>query len=161
MDLSGSYPELIEKSYGEVLADKKLRKELVVCLHEIFGIDGLRISFDDSNNICCLFEEQFFFKKDFFYGGKPSDKRIQRFFQILKGLQIREEYRGDFVIDLLCKPSSTNLRMKLKFPLRKLIRKQHKKTLDEIKVKDVIIHLQELLDDLKYTLRDYYRYNVF
>jgi len=78
------------KSYGEVLTDEKLQSKLVTCLHETFRINGLRISSMILIIYASFLKKNSFFKDDFFWRGKPSDKRINNFFKILKGLQIKE-----------------------------------------------------------------------
>jgi LytS/YehU family sensor histidine kinase len=61
---------------------------------------------------------EFFEKPDFHYGGKPSDTRLKKFYEIL--ITLEKESKCRFIVDRSTKLSSTNLNLGLKFPLFKI-----------------------------------------
>jgi hypothetical protein len=145
--------ELAGRKYIELIADEKLRKQFYSCLREtVFRIDGL--SFDhDENSLIILFLAEFFDKPDFYWRGKPSDTRLKKFYEILITLEKEKKY--SFIVDKFAKPSSTNLSLKLKFPLSKIGK------LDDIVINDLISYLSELWIWLCHKLSYNYGYKIY
>jgi hypothetical protein len=128
--------ELAGKKYIEVIADEKLRKQFYSCLKEtVFRIDGLSFG-HDKNYLIIRFMTEFFEKPDFHYGGKPSDTRLKKFYEIL--ITLEKESKCRFIVDRSTKLSSTNLNLGLKFPLFKIGK------LDNIVINDLISYLSDL-----------------
>lgn len=150
---------LLEKAFGEVLADKTLRKQLWKCLNsEVFGIDGLRFSCDESHTMSIKLPEQFFDKPDFLWSGKLSDTKLSKFYETLKTLQ--KQFEHDLIVDSYAIPSSTRLQLELKFPLTKFLRDK------ELQINDITIgvmlqHLKDLWKKLIRKLKFDYKWDVF
>jgi len=148
--------ELLERKYGEVVADKKLRTQFHHCLnHMIFEIDGLRFSYEEGHVICIEFPAEFFDQPDFLWNGKLSDARIRKFYESLKSIQ-RE--LKNFYVDSLVKPSSTNLRLKLKFPLVRCV--ERGKYIEDTPIKNIFVKLKDLWSKICYKVIANYKYNV-
>ena len=136
---------LLEKTYGQVVRDDALRKQLWRCLHTtVFMIDGLSFSLDGSNFIKIELSAEFFNRPDLQWNEKPSDTKIKRFYEIL--LKLQEEFEHDFMVSGT-KPDITNLSLKLKFPLSKF-RKERKQQMDAAIIDDLLKYLNDLWQQL-------------
>lgn len=157
MEKDSPCEELLEKTCGEVLANEVLRKQLMNCLETtIFRFDGFRI-FYENDTIFIEFTESFFDKPDFLWHGKPSDTKLDKFYETLKTLS-RESGRS-FIVDSSAKPTSTNLQLKLKFRLTEFLKERRKET--DVTVADLLRHLKDLWQELRNQLTLNYKWNVF
>jgi len=144
--------ELLERRYGEVVVDEKLRRQFHRCLNiMVFKVSGLRFSHDE-NHHCMSIElpAEFFDRPDFLWKGKPSDTKIGKFYDILKNI-LREF--DNFYVDSFVKPSSTNLRLKLNFHLAGFV--EGEKHIEDTLIKDLFVHLEDLWSKLRYKLKIY------
>lgn len=142
---------LLEKKYDEVLGEADLRKQLVRCLNKkIFKIDGAIFHLDE-DSLSITFPSEFFNNPLFFWGGRPSETRIRKFYEIMKNIE--RKFNRDFFVDRNMRPSSTNLNMKVKFYFTKL--QKENMQVDEIIIRDVLEHLQALWIKVTYELAVY------
>ena len=88
--------KLSEKKYSEVISNRNLRKQFLYCLNNnVFKINGICFSFDENLFLQITLPVQFFNHPAFRWGGRPSDTRIKRFYEILKKLE--REFEGEFL----------------------------------------------------------------
>jgi hypothetical protein len=146
--------DLLNKTYGEIITDVTLKKQLKKCLRkEVFKIDGVRLIFDEENAMFIEFTEDFFASQpDLQWREKPNDKEIKRFHDILKKLAI--DFRFDFMVSGDVGPSATNLDLKLRLALKEF-RKKKNKELDSMLTREIIEHLKWLWSELLRRLRNY------
>lgn len=140
--MSGEDPceGLLEKKYGEVMAEEDSRRGFFHCLNsEVFKIDSLFFSLDE-DSLSITFPSHFFAGPSFYWGGRPSDTRIKKFYETMKNL---ERKIGGFFVDRRVKPSSTNLSMKLKFYFTHIcVRKGIQ--VNEMTIRDIRAYLKDL-----------------
>jgi hypothetical protein len=148
---------LLDKTYGQVLADETLKKQLLKCLHTtVFEVGGLRLFYgesNESNEMFIAFTEYFFANQsDLLWLEKPSDTRIKKFYEAL--LRLQRDFKNDFMVSCDTKPSSINLSLRLRLALRKF-QKEENKRLDSVPIKDMIEYLKWLWEELLIRLRNH------
>ena len=144
---------MLKNTYGKVLNDEKLRKQVIHLLNsKVFKIDGLIFSLDESS-LSIKFPSRFFVKPFLFWAGRPSDTRIKKFYETIKSLE--RNFESAFLVDRTLKPSSTNLAMKIEFYLRKL-----GKGVSEMTIQDLLAYLETLWAEVTYELHMVYGYDI-
>lgn len=140
MNKENIYDDILNKKYGEVLGDVNLRKQLINCLHDrIFKINNAIYSLDE-DSLSITLTSEFFDKPLFFWGGKPSETRIRRFYEIMRNIE--RNFDGDLVINRSIVPSPTNLSMNIKFYFTEI--QKGRIEMNEIAIKNILSYLQEL-----------------
>lgn len=144
--------ELKDRKWGEVVTDQTVRKQLMSCLNrEVFELSHVVFFFDEDACMSIGLTYHFFYEPEFYWRGKPSDKRIKDFYEIMKNLQW--EFGEDFLLDRSIEPSSTNLNMRIKFPLKRLRRKGIE--IEEVSFREILSYLRSLWFDIRNQLAAY------
>ena len=147
---------LRDRKWGEVVADQTVRTQLKKCLKtDVFRLKRF-LSFGDETRISltltCIsltLTSAFFHMRQFYRARvhlpppskrKPNKKRVEKFYK--KMLNIQREFDNAFLIDRRIKPSLTNLRMQLEFPLEGLASKEVE--IKNIPVRKILKYLRSL-----------------
>jgi hypothetical protein len=154
MEKDNPCKDLLNKTFAEIVTDGTLKKQLMKCLHkEVLKVNGLRLFFDEENTMFIEFTEDFFANQpDLLWREKPSDTKIEKFYEILTRLQ--RDFGNDFMVSGLRKPSSTNLELRLRLALR-AFKKEKDQSLDSMLIGDIVKHLKWLWQESLMRLRNH------
>jgi hypothetical protein len=172
---------VLSRTYAEILADEELKKQFRKCLYnKVFRVYGLRLfhmkdartravfnetealdeteAFNENATVketalFIEFTEKFFANQpNLQWSEKPSDTRIRKFYEILKTLQ--KDFKDDFKVSSLQKPSSTNLCLWLELALKRFQKDRNQK-LESMQTMDIVEHLKWLWQKLLLSLSNY------
>jgi len=149
--------EIVEKKYSELMTDVSLSRKLTTCLNtKIFKIDGI-IFYYEKDQVTIEFTSQFYNNHEqlFFRGGRPSDTKLEKFYDTM--ITIQKKLRKDFNFYVNTLPSSTNLSMKVKFPFGNIPQKQG----EDIILRDLLEYLASIWSEITSELRPYNYYITF